>query len=133
MLCCAQDHTGICDLDGGPLGRHDRWCGPPSASNQSSELITSTSTTPDPLPSSSLTRLKTPLIWQVELGRVAAKQVLRLAYGHQAQGGPAPWDLSHLNPNPNPNLNPAGDLLTRVHDSAVGAGGGLPPERLGLL
>ena len=29
--------------------------------------------------------------------------------------------------------NPAGDLLTRVHDAAVGTGGGLPPERLGLL
>ena len=32
-----------------------------------------------------------------------------------------------------PNPNPAGDLLTRVQDPAVGAAGGLPPERLGLL
>ena len=58
----------------------------PSSIHQSSELITSTSTTPDPLPSSSLTRLKTPLIWQVvsegwceaSLGRWAWLKVIRL-------------------------------------------------------
>ena len=98
-ICCAVHRiTGICDLDGGPLGRHDRWCGPPSASNQSSELITSTSTTPDPLPSSSLTRLKTPLIWQVELGRVGAKQHLGVGPGLRSSGSRRPSAVGPFSP-----------------------------------
>jgi hypothetical protein len=107
----------------------------PTSIPQSSELITSTSTTPDPLPSSSLCRLKTPLIWQVELARgleaskswAWLKEVIRLKEA-QRRGTFLTLTLTLTLTR-----NPAGDLLTRIHGAAVRTGRDLSPERVDLL